>query len=136
VLSHNIQKSRRDILVRHDCLGHAIDVTDAFFGIGDIKRAPKPNFKNWPTNSGTLGSICTVLLPSRTLNISLLSMGGNTWKDWVKNLVLQPDWKDKSIKIADVTNAILQTKPLHGHTAQASSGEKVHFLSRGRDGGL
>jgi hypothetical protein len=35
--------------------------------------------------TGTLGLICTVLLQSRTLNISLLSMGGNSWKDWVKN---------------------------------------------------
>jgi hypothetical protein len=32
VLNHNVPKPRRDILVRHDCLGHAIDVTNAFFG--------------------------------------------------------------------------------------------------------
>jgi hypothetical protein len=32
VLSHNVPKPRRDILVRHDCLGHAIDVTNAFLG--------------------------------------------------------------------------------------------------------
>jgi hypothetical protein len=30
VLSHNVPKPRRDILVRHDCLGHAIDVTNSF----------------------------------------------------------------------------------------------------------
>jgi hypothetical protein len=29
--------------------------------------------------------------------------GGNTWKDWVTNLLHQPDWKDRSIKTADVT---------------------------------
>ena len=44
--------------------------------------------------------------------------------------------RDRSIKIADVIKAILQTKTF-GHTAQAYSGEeKVHFLSRGRGGGL
>jgi hypothetical protein len=32
VLSHNVPKPRRDILVRHDCLGHVIDVTNAFLG--------------------------------------------------------------------------------------------------------
>ncbi len=32
VLSHNVPKPRRDILVRHDCLGHAIDVTNVFLG--------------------------------------------------------------------------------------------------------
>jgi hypothetical protein len=65
----------------------------------------------------------------------IYNKGGTTWKDWVTNLLHQPDWKDKSIKIADVTKAILQTKSF-GHTAQASSGEeKVHFLSRGRGGG-
>jgi hypothetical protein len=63
----------------------------------------------------------------------IYNKGGNTWKDWVTNQLHQPDWKDKSIKIADVTKAILQTKSF---TAQASSGEeKVHFLSRGRGGG-
>ena len=30
MLSHNVPKPRRDILVRHDCLGHVIDVTNAF----------------------------------------------------------------------------------------------------------
>ncbi len=57
--------------------------------------------------------------------------GGNTWKDWVTNLLHQPDWKDRYIKIADVMKAVLQTKTF-GHTAQVASGEeKVHFLSRG-----
>ncbi len=52
------------------------------------------------------------------------------------NLLHQPDWKDRSIKIADVMKAVPQTKTF-GHTAQASSGEeKVRFLSRGRGGGL
>jgi hypothetical protein len=32
VLNHNVPKPRRDILVRHDCLGHAIDVTNAILG--------------------------------------------------------------------------------------------------------
>ncbi len=60
----------------------------------------------------------------------------DTWKNWVTNLLHQPDWKDRSIKIADVMKAVLQTKTF-GHTAQTSSGEeKVHFLSRGRSGGL
>ncbi len=31
VLSHNVPESRRDILVRHDGLGHPIDVTNTFF---------------------------------------------------------------------------------------------------------
>ncbi len=61
----------------------------------------------------------------------IYNKGVNTWKDWVTNLLHQSDWKDKSIKIADVTKTILQTKSF-GHTVQASSGEeKVHFLSRG-----
>ncbi len=65
----------------------------------------------------------------------IYNKGGNTWKDWVTNQLHQPDWKDKSIKIADVTKSILQAKSF-GHTAQASSGEeKVHFLCRGRGGG-
>jgi hypothetical protein len=65
----------------------------------------------------------------------IYNKGGNTWKDWVTNQLHQPDWKDKSIKIADVTKAILQAKSF-GNTAQASSGEeKVHFLSRRRGGG-
>jgi hypothetical protein len=66
----------------------------------------------------------------------IYNKGGDTWKDWVTNLLHQPDWKDRSIKIADVMKAVLQTKTF-GHTAQASFGEeKVHFLSRGRGGGL
>jgi hypothetical protein len=32
----------------------------------------------------------------------IYNKGGNTWKDCVTNLLHQPDWKDKSIKIADV----------------------------------
>ena len=31
MLSHNVPQSRRDIFVHHDCLGHAIDVTNTFF---------------------------------------------------------------------------------------------------------
>ncbi len=66
----------------------------------------------------------------------IYNKGGNTWKDWVTNLLHQPDWKERSIKIADVMKAVLQTKTF-GHTAQAPFGEeKVHFLSRGRGGGL
>jgi hypothetical protein len=49
----------------------------------------------------------------------IYNKGGNTWKDWVTNLLHQPDWKDRSIKIADVMKAVLQTKTF-GHTAQAS----------------
>jgi hypothetical protein len=36
--------------------------------------------------------------------------GGNTWQDWVKTRLLEPNWKDKSIKIADVTIADLPQK--------------------------
>jgi hypothetical protein len=66
----------------------------------------------------------------------IYNKGGNTWKDWVTNLLHQPDWKDRSIKIADVMKTVLQTETFW-NTAQASSGEeKVQFLSRGRVGGL
>ncbi len=62
--------------------------------------------------------------------------GGPTWKDWVTNLLDQPDWKGRSIKMGDVMHAVIQTKTF-GHTAQTSFGEeKVHYLSRGRGGGL
>jgi hypothetical protein len=50
----------------------------------------------------------------------IYNKGGNTWKDWVTNLLHQPDWKDRSIKIADVMIAVLQTKTF-GHTAHSSS---------------
>jgi hypothetical protein len=56
----------------------------------------------------------------------IYNKGGNTWKELVTHLLHQPDWKDKSIEIADVTKAILQTKTF-GHTAQASS-EKRRFI--------
>ena len=57
------------------------------------KMTVKWNFKNGATKSAILGLIYNVLLPSSTLNISL---------------------------IADVTKAILQAKTF-GHTAEASS---------------
>jgi hypothetical protein len=54
--------------------------------------------------------------------------GGPTWKDWVTNLLHQPDWKGRSIKMGGVMHAVIQTKTF-GHTAQASFGEeKVHYL--------
>jgi len=108
-----------------------------------FKDGSKAELQKWCNTLGTtwfnLQRVAAKHDPEHLASLQSLMViynkGGTTWKDWVTNQLHQPDWKDKSIKIADVTKAILQAKSF-GHTAQASSGEeKVHFLSRGRGGG-
>jgi len=108
-----------------------------------FKDGSKAELQKWCNTLGTtwfnLQRVAAKHDPEHLASLQSLMViynkGGTTWKDWVTNLLHQPDWKDKSIKIADVTKAILQAKSF-GHTAQASSGEeKVHFLSRRRGGG-
>jgi hypothetical protein len=87
------------------------------------------NFKNGATLSVLLNvqRVAVNHDPEHLASLQTLMVihnkGGNTWKDWVTNLLHPPDRKDRSIKTADVTKSILQTKTF-GPTAQVSSGEE------------
>jgi len=108
-----------------------------------FKDGSKADLQKWCNNLGTtwfnLKRVAAKHDPEHLASLQTLMVihnkGGPTWKDWVTNLLHQPDWKGRSIKIGDVMHAVMQTKTF-GHTAQATSGEeKVHYLSRGRGGG-
>ena len=108
-----------------------------------FKDGSKADLQKWCNNLGTtwfnLKRVAAKHDPEHLASLQTLMVihnkGGPTWKDWVTNLLHQPDWKGRSIKIGDVMHAVMQSKTF-GHTAQASSGEeKVHYLSQGRGRG-
>jgi hypothetical protein len=66
--------------------------------------------------------------------IVIYNQGGNSWREWVKTLLVQPEFRDKSLKIADITKAIMKNKAF-SHTAQIKHDkEEVHFTAYHQEG--
>ena len=94
-----------------------------------FKDGSKAELQKWCNNLGitwfNLKRVSAKHDPEHLASLQTLMVihnkGGPTWKDWVTNLLHQPDWKGRSIKMDDVMHSVIQTKTF-GHTAQASFG--------------
>ncbi len=78
MLSHNVPKLRRDILVHHDCLGHAIDVTNAFLGrsIGVMFTLGHDNMLNTVSKEEVIKLVATDL----TVEVREQSLASRQWQ--------------------------------------------------------